>query len=91
MIRAYEPRGNRGISTFSVHRLLKATAIHRCDLLERTERALVCESGDWAVDFTPYEIVTLRAKIELGPDATPLPRSSGSAQSFSSFENISQP
>jgi alpha-mannosidase len=89
IIRAYEPRGNHGVATFLVHKLLKVTKLHQCNLLEQPGDMLMQDEMDkWQLEYKPFEIITLRARIELGPDATPLPRSDNSGASYSSFENI---
>ena len=92
IIRAYEPRGCRGNAVLKVHPLLCLTALRSCDLLERDAEELRVEvdgEGRWIIPFTPFQIISLRARIQLGPDARPIPRQNEESDLMSlSFENI---
>lgn len=89
IIRAYEPWGCRGRAVLRVHELLSLEGVLACDLLERrrlpTEDLAVDDKGHHIIHYGPFEIVTLKARLRLGPDAKPVnPKSS-----ISSFESIS--
>lgn len=74
IVRAYEPRGCRGVAVLAVHPLLCLSTLRFCDLLERDVGELqMDEEGRCIVPFTPFQIVSLRTRIQLGPDAHPMP------------------
>lgn len=90
IIRAYEPRGGRGTARLETHSLLKITHVRRCDLLERNLATSSVEDaeGKWHIKFHPYEIISIRAQIELlsGNETLEEPTS---AQTTSTFEELS--
>lgn len=79
IIRAYEPRGCRGVARLQAHTLLCMVDVRPCDLLERdldagTQAPRVWReegSDDWLISFLPFQVISLRATITLAPDATP--------------------
>lgn len=79
IIRAYEPRGCRGVARLQAHTLLCMVDVRPCDLLERdldagTQAPRVWReegSDDWLISFLPFQVISLRTTITLAPDATP--------------------
>lgn len=90
VIRAYEPRGGRGMAKLNSHELIILESLQCCDLLERPLTHGYIKDG--LVEFKPYQIITLRAKIKLSPDAWPphhkTPNNETSSSSESSFESL---
>lgn len=68
ILRAYEPHGGRGTAILATHPHLQVSRMSSCNLLEESTnefRAFVNESGDWSIDFKPFQIITLRLSVEL--------------------------
>lgn len=96
ILRAYEPRGCRGLAELAPHRLVRIKSVVICDLLEQDLLQQDCvqtrQLGDktvWVIEYSPFQVITLRLDIELDPDAVP-PHKGGrfDNDSVTSFINI---
>lgn len=98
IIRAYEPRGCRGVALLVAHKLLIVEKVKSCDFLENTTGNDLegSPSTGYLVPYRPFQVISLRTSIRQNPDMT-LFRESGSSvnmarvPSSSSFVNIPSP